>query len=136
MPTVAVVGLGLMGSSFAMALNAAKGGQTVVGSDRDPHTVRKALEQGIVASAAEDLSVVDIADVVVVAVPILAMRGTMAALGPRVKGKVVTDMASTKSSVMQWAKAAGIDLVGGHPMCVREVAGIDAEDAELLRAAA
>ena len=96
MPTVAIVGLGLMGSSFAMALNAAKGGQTVVGSDRDPHTVRKALEQGIVASAAEDLSVVDIADLVVVAVPILAMRETLAALGPRVKGKVVTDMASTK----------------------------------------
>ena len=135
MPTVAIVGLGLMGSSFAMALNAAKGGQTVVGSDRDPHTVRKALEQGIVASAAEDLSVVDIADLVVVAVPILAMRETLAALGPRVKGKVVTDMASTKSSVMQWASAAGIDLVGGHPMCGREASGIDAADAELFRGA-
>ena len=40
--------------------------------------------------------------------------------GGRVDGKVVTDMASTKASVMEWAAAAGIDLVGGHPMCGKE----------------
>jgi prephenate dehydrogenase len=131
--TVAVVGLGLMGASFALALKGS--GHTVVGSDRDPRTVQKALDRGVVTSAAQDVSVVDIADIVVVAVPILAMRDTFSALRGRVHNKVVTDMASTKTTVMEWAGAADIDLVGGHPMCGRESSGIDAADADLFKGA-
>jgi prephenate dehydrogenase len=122
-----------MGASLALALKGS--GHTVVGSDKDPRTVQKALERGVVTSAAQDVSVVDIADVVVVAVPILAMRDTFTALRGHVQGKVVTDMASTKAKVMDWAGAAGIDLVGGHPMCGRELSGIDAADADLFRGA-
>jgi prephenate dehydrogenase len=132
-PTVAIVGLGLMGSSFALALKGS--GSTVVGSDRDPRTVQKALDRGIVSTAAQDLGVVEIADVVVVAVPILAMRDVFAALSGHVDGKVVTDMASTKAKVMEWAQGAGIDLVGGHPMCGRESSGIDAAEADLFKGA-
>ena len=135
MPTVGVVGLGLMGASFALALRKARPDTTLVGSDRDPGTVRKALDRGIVASAAEDLDVIGMADVVVVAVPILAARDVFAALGKRTRGKVVSDMASTKVEVMEWAKSAGIDLVGGHPMCGREASGIDAADADLYQGA-
>jgi prephenate dehydrogenase len=133
--TVAVVGLGLMGSSFALALKSADAGHVIVGSDKDPSTVQKALTRGIVASASSDLSVVDIADIVVVAVPILAMRETFANLRGRVGGKVVTDMASTKSTVMEWAAAAGLELVGGHPMCGKESSGVDAADAGLFKEA-
>lgn len=135
MPAVAVVGLGLMGSSLALALKQTRPDLVVVGSDHDPMTVRKALDRGIVASAGTDLALVDMADVVVVAVPILALREVLAALRGRVSGKVVTDMASTKTSVMGWASAAGIELVGGHPMCGREEAGIDAADASIFRGA-
>ena len=135
MATVAVIGLGLMGSSFAMALNASGAGHVVVGSDREQRTVQKAIERGVVASAGSDLDVVDLADIVVMAVPILAMRETLARLQGRVTGKVVTDMASTKAAVMEWARAAGIDLVGGHPMCGKEASGIDAADADLFQGA-
>lgn len=135
MPAVVVVGLGLMGSSLALALKEARPDIVVVGSDRDPMTVRKALETGIVASAGADLDVVEMADVVVLAVPILALREVFSALRGRVKGKVVTDMASTKASVMEWASAAGIDLVGGHPMCGKEKSGIDAADASIFKGA-
>ncbi|TAN32780.1 prephenate dehydrogenase [bacterium] len=133
MPAVAVVGLGLMGASFALALKAARPDVVVVGSDRDPATVRKALDRGIVASASTDLGAVEIADLVVVAAPIRAMREVFGNLAGRTAGKVVTDMASTKADVMEWAAAAGIDLVGGHPMCGREVAGIDGADASMFR---
>lgn len=133
MATVAVVGLGLMGSSFALALKAA--GHVVVGADRDGRTVQKALDRGIVSSASHDLGVVDIADVVVLAVPILAMQPVLAELASRAAGKVVTDMASTKAAVMGWARAAGVPLVGGHPMCGRETTGIDAADPDLFRKA-
>ena len=134
MPTVAIVGLGLMGSSFALALNEA-GGHVVVGSDRDPRVVRKALDRGIVSSAGSDLGIVDIADVIVVAVPISAMRDTLNGLHGRVAGKAVTDMASTKADVVEWAAAEGLDFVGGHPMCGKETSGIDEADAALFQGA-
>jgi prephenate dehydrogenase len=135
MPAVAVVGLGLMGSSLALALKEARPDIVVVGSDRDPMTVRKALDRGIVASAGADLDVVEMADVVVLAVPILAVREVFSGLRGRVKGKVVTDMASTKASVMEWASSSGIDLVGGHPMCGKEKSGIDAADPSIFKGA-
>jgi prephenate dehydrogenase len=135
MPAVAIVGLGLMGSSLALALKTAQPGSVVVGSDPDAMTLRKALDRGIVESASADLSVVDVADVVVVAVPILALRSVFAKLRGRLDGKVVTDMASTKATVMDWAAESGIDLVGGHPMCGKEASGIDAADASIFKGA-
>jgi prephenate dehydrogenase len=135
MPAVAVVGLGLIGSSLALALKEARPDVVVVGSDRDPTTVRKALDRGIVTSASADLAVVEMAEVVVLAVPILALKEVFANLSGIASGRVVTDVASTKSTVMEWASAAGIDLVGGHPMCGKEAAGIDAADASLFKGA-
>jgi len=135
MPAVAIVGLGLMGSSLALALKEAQPGTVVVGSDPDAMTLRKALDRGIVESASADLSVVDVADLVVVAVPILSLRSVFSSLRGRVDGKVITDMASTKETVMEWASASGIDLVGGHPMCGKEASGIDAADASIFKGA-
>jgi prephenate dehydrogenase len=135
MPTIGVVGLGLMGASFALAVKKARPELTVVGFDRDSATALKALDRGIASAAGTDLDVIDMADVVVVAVPILAMKDVFTSLRPHVAGKVVTDVASTKGSVMEWAAGAGIDLVGGHPMCGRETAGIDAADAGLFAGA-
>ena len=135
MPTIGVVGLGLMGSSFALALKQARPELTIVGFDRDAATARKAMDRGIATGAGTDLGIIDMADVVVVAVPILAMQEVFASLRTHVAGKVVTDMASTKGRVMEWAAGAGIDLVGGHPMCGREASGIDAADADLFKGA-
>jgi prephenate dehydrogenase len=124
-----------MGSSLALALKEARPDLVVVGSDRDPITVRKAVDRGIVETASADLAVVEIADIVVVAVPILALRQVFSNLRGLVPGKVVTDVASTKVSVMEWAAASGIDLVGGHPMCGKEMAGVDAADAAIFKGA-
>jgi prephenate dehydrogenase len=135
MPAVAIVGLGLMGSSLALALKEARPDLVMVGSDRDPITLRKALDRGIVESASADLAVVEMADIVVVAVPILALQQVFSSLSKLVEGKVVTDVASTKARVMEWASAAGIELVGGHPMCGKEMAGIDAADASIFKGA-
>ena len=133
--TVAVVGVGLMGSSFAMALKKARPDTVLVGCDPNPVAVRKALERDAVSTANTDLSPVEMADVVVVAAPIGAMRAVLAQLAPRVGGRTVTDMASTKASVMEWAAAEGIDLVGGHPMCGKETPGIDAAEPSMFEGA-
>jgi prephenate dehydrogenase len=132
-PTVAVVGLGLMGSSFALALKAARPDVVVAGSDSDQAVVRKALDRNVVSTASSDLGVVDIADVVVIGAPIGAMREIFAGLSGRTTGKVVSDMASTKAEVMGWAAEAGVDLVGGHPMAGKELSGIDAADPTIFR---
>src|SRR5260370_31546508 len=135
MPTIGVVGLGLMGASFALALKKARPELTIVGFDRDAATALKARARGMASAAGSDLDVIDMADVVVVAVPILAMEAVFESLRAHVAGKVVTDVASTKSSVMAWAAGAGIDLVGGHPMCGREATGIEGADADLFAGA-
>jgi prephenate dehydrogenase len=135
MPTVAIVGLGLMGSSLALALKQSRPDVVVVGSDKDAATVRKALDRGVVTSASADLAVVEISDMVVLAVPILALRQVFTNLAGHVAGKVVTDMASTKVAVMEWASESGIELIGGHPMCGKEMAGIDAADPSLFKGA-
>jgi len=135
MPAVAIVGLGLMGSSLALALKQAREDLVIAGSDRDPTTLRKAVDRGIVETASADLAVVELADIVVVAVPILSLQQVFSGLKGRVEGKVITDMASTKARVMEWATASGIDLVGGHPMCGKEMAGIDGADASIFKGA-
>src|ERR1700687_320263 len=135
MPTIGVVGLGLMGASFALALKKARPELTIVGFDRDAATALKAMDRGIASAAGTDLDAIDMADAIVVAVPILAMQEVFKGLRTHVAGKVVTDVASTKGSVMEWAAGAGIDLVGGHPMCGRETSGIDAADADLFAGA-
>src|ERR1700694_3599356 len=126
MTAVAVIGLGLMGSSFALALKQAKPETVIVGSDIDPMTLRKALERGVVASASGDTSIADMADVIVIGAPIRAMREVFAQLRGRTDGKVVTDMASTKADVMGGGPAAGVDLVGCPPSVGKETSGIDA----------
>src|SRR5467141_4077863 len=132
MPTVAVIGLGLMGSSFALAVKEVRPDTVIVGSDTDPSTLRKALDRGVVASASSDASVAEIADVIVIGAPIRALREIFGQLKGKTEGRVVTDMASTKADVMAWAAAAGIDLVGGHPMCGKETSGIDAADPSMF----
>src|SRR5712692_6658438 len=118
MPTIGMVGLGLMGASFALALKKARPELTIVGFDRDAATALKAMDRGIASAAGTDLDVVDMADVIVVAVPILAMQDVFTRLRTHVAGKVVTDVASTKGSVMEWAAGAGIDLVVGYVLAV------------------
>jgi len=117
-PTVAVVGLGLMGASFALALKKARPDVVVVGSDKNPLVVRKALEREIVSSANTDLSVVEMADLVMIGAPIGAMRELFAHLAARAGGRPVSDMASTKAAVVEWAAAAaGADglIIEVHP---------------------
>ena len=132
MPTIAVVGLGLMGSSFALALKKARPEILLLGNDLNPVVVRKAIEREIVATADTDPAVVAMADLVVVGAPISALREVFAKLAVVAEGKLISDMASTKADVVEWAAAEGLDFVGGHPMCGREVSGIDHADASIF----
>jgi prephenate dehydrogenase len=125
---VGILGLGLMGSSFALALRRSRPDLSLVGDDPDAATMRRARALGLIEEGDPRT-----ADLLVLAVPIAAMPEVLAGLGGR-RG-IVTDLASTKAHVLRWAAAAGVDLVGGHPMCGREQAGIDAADPDIFQGA-
>ena len=125
---VGIIGLGLMGGSLALALRGRRPEWELVGEDVDPTTVARALERGLISPGPARE-----ADLVVLAAPIPALPELLAGLGGY--PGVVTDLASTKARVMSWATAAGVDLVGGHPMCGRELSGLAAADGGLFEGA-
>lgn len=137
MEKIAVLGLGLIGGSLALALRAAGLTEQVAGFDADTAVTRSAMERGAISQAcATPEEAARDADLVVLATPVLAMRGLLARIAPVLKrGALVTDTASTKARVVAWAEALlppHIAFVGGHPMAGREVAGIEAADAQLF----
>ena len=114
--TAGVIGLGLIGGSLARDLAAA--GWRVLGTDRDPETVDAALEAGVVADHLATMADADL-DVVVLAVPVRAAPGWLRRLARELPDRVVvTDVGSTKRSVVDAAEATGLGprFVGSHPM--------------------
>ena len=114
---LAIVGTGLIGASIGLAAKRA-GVAEVVGSDADEETVRVALERGAIDRAVDELE----ADLVVVAVPVAQLPGRVRDVLAATRDATVTDVGSTKSSVVA---AAGGDarFVGGHPVCGSEARG-------------
>lgn len=121
MPSAAVVGLGLMGGSLGLALREA--GWTVTGLDSDREAAEEARRLGAVQRALGSLDETAEADLVVLAVPVMALRDLLRRLPA---GVLATDLASTKVAVLEWAAEAGTNFVGGHPLCGSERSGIAA----------
>ncbi len=135
---VVIVGLGLIGGSIGLGLRAAElPGLDIVGSDIDGSRERTAKKSGAIDRREHDLAkAVRDARLVIVAVPIAALREVFTAIAPHLAdGAVVTDTASTKGEVMKWATELlpeSISFVGGHPMAGKEQSGIDHADATLF----
>ncbi|MDB5968083.1 MAG: Prephenate dehydrogenase [Hydrocarboniphaga sp.] len=136
---LAVVGLGLIGGSVARALRAAGMVGHISGYDPDSQRREEALSLGVIDSAAETpAAAVKNADLVIVAVPVLhtvealtAIRGAMAA------GTVVTDVGSTKQSVVADVESVFGELppwfVPGHPIAGTEKSGVANSLVDLFR---
>lgn len=139
MKRVAIVGLGLIGGSVGLALKNAKSvGLERVGFARRAEVASKAVSIGAVDRTEGDLiSAVEDANLVIIATPPMAIREILAQIGERLPpGCIVTDTASTKAQVMEWAQALlppSVSFIGGHPMAGKETFGIDAADADLFR---
>jgi prephenate dehydrogenase len=128
---IAVIGVGLIGGSVALAVRE-RAGATVAGFDRSPDAVDKAAERGAVDRAAASIeeAVAD-AEAVFVAVPVGSLPDAVAtALATAPEDCVVTDVGSTKRAVT----AAHDDprFVGGHPLAGAETAGVEHARADLF----
>ena len=134
---VAILGLGLMGGSLGLALQANGLADVVVGYDAAPAHAEAALARGLVgAIEATPEATVAGADLVVFAVPVLATLPLMYAVAPALApDAILTDVGSVKASVVAWAEATLPQpgrFVGGHPMAGRERSGPGAAVAALF----
>ena len=134
-----VIGLGLIGGSFARALRAAGAVSEVVACGRNPDALARAIELGVADRVTTDpVDAVRDADVVVLAVPLSAMRDLMARIAPALLAHaILTDVGSTKQSVIADAKAVLGEriarFVPGHPIAGTERSGVEASFAELFQ---
>jgi len=134
-----IVGVGLIGGSFALALKGAGAVGRVIGVGRGARNIRRALDLGIIdAAGAADAETLKDADLVLLAVPAGQMRAVMRSIAPLLGPKtVVTDAGSTKQDVVGFArrelKAALSRFVPGHPIAGTERSGADAAFAGLYR---
>jgi prephenate dehydrogenase len=132
---VAIVGLGLMGGSLAGALC----GQcrTVIGVARRAETVEAALALDLIDRGTTDLAGgVRQADVVVLATPVRVILQQLAEIGPFLpEGCLLMDLGSTKSQIVaEMARLPDhVQPLGGHPMCGKEVAGVEVADPALYQ---
>ena len=136
---VAVVGVGLIGGSFALALKQAKACGHVVGVGRNPVNLKLALERGIIdsiegdpARAAED------ADLIFISAPVGQFGTIFQKIGDSLKpGAILTDAGSTKRDVIEAARQAlkkkAAQFVPAHPIAGAEKSGAGAANAELFR---
>lgn len=137
--TLAVIGVGLIGGSFARALKAAGAVERVIGVGRDPANIRRALELGVIDTAQPDAgAAVEGADFVLIATPVGAMPALFERIAPRLAPEtVVTDGGSTKSDVIAAARAALrakiTQFVPAHPVAGSDESGVAAASAGLYR---
>ena len=136
---VAILGVGLIGGSFALALKQAKACAHVAGAGRNEANLKLALERGVIDSIAADaVAAAHGADLVLLAAPVAQfpklLRELASVLGPKA---IVTDAGSTKRDVVQAARAALgkriSQFVPAHPIAGAEKSGAGAANAELFR---
>lgn len=133
MKTIAIMGMGLMGSSLGLALKKREVPVQVRAYARRAETRDAALALGAAdAVFADPAEAVSGADLVVFCVPILTIpelaKACLSGLKP---GAILTDVGSTKVALEQEMKKLGVNFVGSHPICGSEQQGIAAADADL-----
>jgi prephenate dehydrogenase len=134
-----VVGTGLMGGSFALALKRAGLVKRVIGYSKSPSTTERAKKLGVIDDAAESaLLAVSGSDIVLIAVPVAATETTFKAIRHLVEpGCLFMDVGSTKRDVVDAARRVLKERVGSfvpaHPIAGKEAGGVQHADATLYQ---
>lgn len=137
---VAVLGTGLVGGSFALAARRHLPEAHVVGFDHEP-VLQRAKSSGAIHEGRTDLpAALRDVDLVYVALPISTVMELLPEIARHAApAALVTDACSTKRTICREAARyfhnGGAIFLGGHPMAGRELAGVEAADAELFRGA-
>lgn len=132
--TIAVVGLGLIGTSVALAVKRADPDATLIGIDRGD-TIRHPRIVDLFTLASTELGSVAAAELVILATPVGAILDTLPLMAKLAPDVAIMDTGSTKRAILAAARAAGLaNFVGGHPLAGSERSGPDAARADLFDA--
>jgi prephenate dehydrogenase len=132
-----LIGCGLMGGSFAMALKKAGLVKRVVGYSKSPSTTERARQMGVIdIEAPSALLAVSGADIVLVAVPVSATEATFKAIKHLVTPQMlIMDVGSTKRDVIDAGRRGLREHIGSfvpaHPIAGKELSGVEHADADL-----
>ena len=132
-----IIGCGLMGGSFALALKRAGLVKRIVGYSKSPSSTERARQMGVIdAEAPSALLAVSGSDIVLVAVPVAATEATFKAIQHLVTpDMLIMDVGSTKRDVIDAGRRALREQIGSfvpaHPVAGREVSGVEHADADL-----
>jgi prephenate dehydrogenase len=135
MKTVAVVGVGLIGASFGLALRKAGFGGEIIGVSSEP-AIQAGLKSGAISTSATLAQAAARADLLYLAQPIDRILETIEKLGPLLSPDcLVTDAGSTKVAIVEKAEEflPPANFLGGHPMTGKEQRGAEAAEADLFR---
>ncbi len=132
---ITIVGLGLMGASLAGALRGRC--RSITGVARRPETIESALAAKLIDRGTNDLAEgVRDADMVILGTPVRVILETLPKLGPLLPpGCLLLDMGSTKAEIVQAMDdlPEHVQALGGHPMCGKEISGLEAADPGLYQ---
>ncbi|MGG7055570.1 prephenate dehydrogenase [Nitrosomonas sp. ANs5] len=134
-----IIGVGLIGGSFALALRQAGLVEHVLGIGRSPENMQHALELGVIDEYTDDFAAaLPGADFVLLAVPVRQTAHVMSNMAPYLDtGTIVSDVGSTKQHVVLAARThlrAHLDrFIPAHPIAGTEFSGVQAADPNLFR---
>jgi prephenate dehydrogenase len=137
--TVSIVGVGLIGGSFALALREAGFDGRILGVSRAA-TIETSMRLGVIDRGATLEEALAESDLVYLAQPILRILEQLPEIGRLARpGALVTDAGSTKRAIVEAARAAFAgreeDFLGGHPMAGKEGRGVEIAEAGMFRGA-
>lgn len=135
--TIAIVGVGLIGGSIALAAKSRGAVQSVIGVGRDAQRMAEARRRGIIDEGFVDLTAaVRRADLVVFCTPVDRIAaGVRAAAAACQNGAIITDAGSVKNCIVQELASGlsnGVEFVGSHPLAGSEQQGFEYADARLF----
>ena len=133
---LAVVGVGLIGGSFAAAIRRAGAADTILGAGRQPQTLAQAQRLGLIDRAVSLEEAAATADLILLSMPVGATGAVLARMAPHLRDDtLLTDAGSTKADVAQAAREAlgerASQFIPGHPIAGAEATGPDAARADL-----
>lgn len=134
--TLAIVGVGLIGGSIALAARRRGVAARIVGIDRQAETLARALRDGLIDEAQTDLEAVKSADLILFCTPVDSIAaGVIEASAHCQPGTLLSDTGSTKAAILRDVDGrlpTGIEFIGSHPLAGSEKDGPEHASAHLL----
>ena len=135
--TIAIIGVGLIGGAFGMALRKQKIASKIIGIGRNEERLKKAVKLGAITEYSLDYWILGEADLVFLATPVVHIKDMLTKIGPYLKaGAIVTDGGSTKEEIVEAANKwlpLYTYFVGSHPIAGSEKSGVQFASKDLFK---